>query len=58
MKEKQPDFKKSKNDPYDLNSTTSPRERVSRPTRPNPYDLDQGYTQVQNKRSKDDDEQG
>jgi hypothetical protein len=53
MKEKQPDFKKSKNDPYDLNSTTPPRRSVPGPDKPNPYDLDQGAMQVPKKRNKD-----
>ncbi|GEM_PF-4015480 len=41
MEKKQPDYKKSKNDPYDLDSMPTLRDEMRRSTRPNPYDLDQ-----------------
>lgn len=52
MKEKQPDFKKSKNDPYDLSSASSLREGAPRSDKPNPYDLSVGYAFTQDKRYK------
>jgi len=51
MEKKQPDFKKSQTNPYDLNSTPSPRD--SEPRNPSPYDLDQGGTQLPNKQDKE-----
>lgn len=42
MADKQPDYKKSKNDPYDLNTTIPPKERPRLGPSPSPYDLDEG----------------
>lgn len=43
MAEKQPDYKKSKNDPYDLNTVTPTVPMVRQPAMPpDPYDLVEG----------------
>lgn len=47
MKKTQPDFKKSQNSPYDLNSSKSPQRVAPQNSSPNPYDLDQGYSKSQ-----------
>lgn len=45
MAERQPDYKKSKNDPYDLNNMVPQRPDVPRPaSTPSPYDLVEGTT--------------
>jgi hypothetical protein len=51
MEKKQPDFKKSQTNPYDLNSRPSSRDRG--PNNPSPYDLDQGGTQLPNRQDKE-----
>ena len=44
-KEKQPDYKKSQNDPYDLNNVLRPRPDAPKPAyNPSPYDLVAGAT--------------
>ena len=52
MNEKQPDYKKSKNDPYDLNTPSEQRDSVPAPVRPSPYDLDKGTPPVPDKDKK------
>ena len=43
MAEKQPDYKKSRNDPYDLNNVPpAPPERPTPLVTPSPYDLVEG----------------
>ena len=44
---KQPDYKKSQNDPYDLNNIVTPKPATPKPaSTPSPYDLVEG-TNVQ-----------
>ena len=45
MAKEQPDYKKSQNDPYDLNNIVPPRpEKPQPPSTPSPYDLVSGAT--------------
>jgi hypothetical protein len=42
-KQQQPDYKKSQNDPYDLNNVVRPRPEAPKPpATPSPYDLIEG----------------